>query len=186
MDYQMASLIKKVVCSALICQLARLTGASAQDSTRTRQLKELQIKDKKSDVNGLRRLADVENMAVYAGKKNEVIVLQGLNANLATNNARQIYSKVPGVNIVENDSYGIQLGVATRGLNPNRTTEFNSGKTVTTFQLTRLAIPKVTIRRLRRQSAALKLSGALHHFNMAPSLEDCLIFSLKKEILTKK
>jgi Fe(3+) dicitrate transport protein len=126
MDYQMASLIKKVVCSALICQVVLLTGASAQDSTRTRQLKELQIKDKKSDVNGLRRLADVENMAIYAGKKNEVIVLQGLNANLATNNARQIYSKVPGVNIVENDSYGIQLGVATRGLNPNRTTEFNS------------------------------------------------------------
>ena len=92
----------------------------------TQQLKELQVKDQKQDINGLRRLADVENMAIYAGKKNEVIVLQGLSANLATNNARQIYARVPGVNIVENDSYGIQLGVATRGLNPNRTTEFNS------------------------------------------------------------
>ncbi|TKT88554.1 TonB-dependent receptor [Dyadobacter frigoris] len=91
-----------------------------------RQLNTVDVKDKKNDVNGLRRLADVENMAIYAGKKNEVIVLDGVNANLATNNARQIYAKVPGVNIVENDSYGIQLGVATRGLNPNRTTEFNS------------------------------------------------------------
>ncbi|WP_221392600.1 carboxypeptidase-like regulatory domain-containing protein [Dyadobacter sp. NIV53] len=95
-------------------------------SSVTRQLKELDVIDQKQDINGLRRLADVENMAIYAGKKNEVIVLQGLNANLATNNARQIYARVPGVNIVENDSYGIQLGVATRGLNPNRTTEFNS------------------------------------------------------------
>jgi Fe(3+) dicitrate transport protein len=92
----------------------------------TRQLEELQVTDQKQDINGLRRLADVENMAIYAGKKNEVIVLEGLQANLATNNARQIYAKVPGVNIVENDAYGIQLGVATRGLNPNRTTEFNS------------------------------------------------------------
>jgi Fe(3+) dicitrate transport protein len=92
----------------------------------TRELKELQVKEKKNDVNGLRRLADVENMAIYAGKKNEVVVPDNLNANLATNNARQIYSRVPGVNIIENDSYGVQLGIATRGLNPNRTTEFNS------------------------------------------------------------
>lgn len=92
----------------------------------TQDLSELNVTDQKQDVNGLRRLADVENMGIYAGKKNEVIVLQNVNANLATNNARQIYARVPGVNIVENDSYGIQLGVATRGLNPNRTTEFNS------------------------------------------------------------
>lgn len=90
------------------------------------QLDELLVTEERQDINGIRRLADVENMGIYAGKKNEVIVLQGINANLATNNARQIYARVPGVNIVENDSYGIQLGVATRGLNPNRTTEFNS------------------------------------------------------------
>lgn len=90
------------------------------------QLQTVEVIDKKQDINGLRRLSDVENMAIYAGKKNEVIVLEGINANLATNNARQIYARVPGVNIIENDAYGVQLGVATRGLNPNRTTEFNS------------------------------------------------------------
>ena len=92
----------------------------------TRNLDELLVTGNKEDFNGLRRLSDVENMAIYAGKKNEVVVMSGLNANLATNNARQIYAKVPGINIIENDSYGVQLGVATRGLNPNRTTEFNS------------------------------------------------------------
>jgi len=89
-------------------------------------LDEVSILSKRNHQNGIRRLADVENMAIYAGKKNEVIVLGGINANLATNNARQIYAKVPGVNIVENDAAGIQLGIATRGLNPNRTTEFNT------------------------------------------------------------
>ncbi|GAB3802769.1 TonB-dependent receptor [Spirosoma humi] len=92
----------------------------------TRALDEVTIAGKYQDQNGIRRLGDVENMAIYAGKKNEVVVLSGIDANLATNNSRQIYAKVPGVNIIENDAAGIQLGIATRGLNPNRTTEFNS------------------------------------------------------------
>ncbi|WP_198174844.1 TonB-dependent receptor [Spirosoma arboris] len=92
----------------------------------TLRLNEVTIAGQYQDQNGIRRLADVENMAIYAGKKNEVVVLGGINANLATNNSRQIYAKVPGVNIIENDAAGIQLGIATRGLNPNRTTEFNA------------------------------------------------------------
>ncbi|MES2520425.1 MAG: TonB-dependent receptor [Bacteroidota bacterium] len=94
--------------------------------TDSKALNEVSVSGERNDQNGLRRLNDVENMAIYAGKKNEVVVLGGINANLATNNARQIYAKVPGVNIVENDAAGIQLGIATRGLNPNRTTEFNT------------------------------------------------------------
>jgi Fe(3+) dicitrate transport protein len=114
---------------ATLSRTVRISAATVIDFTlnpSVRQLNDVNVRDKKQDINGLRRLADVENMAIYAGKKNEVIVLEGINANLATNNARQIYARVPGVNIVENDAYGIQLGVATRGLNPNRTTEFNS------------------------------------------------------------
>ena len=89
-------------------------------------MEEVKVIGQQQAQNGLRRLADVENMAIYAGKKNEVVVLSGINANLATNNSRQIYAKVPGINIIENDAAGIQLGIATRGLNPNRTTEFNT------------------------------------------------------------
>lgn len=97
-----------------------------KDTLRAKELQQLEVKDEKQDVNGLRRLSDVENMGIYAGKKNEVVIVDHLNANLATNNARQAYSKVPGIHIVENDGAGIQLGIATRGLNPNRTTEFNT------------------------------------------------------------
>ncbi|MDQ3073158.1 MAG: carboxypeptidase-like regulatory domain-containing protein, partial [Bacteroidota bacterium] len=75
---------------------------------------------------GIIRMNAVEGVGIYEGKKNEVIVLDDINANLATNNTRQIFAKVPGVNIIENDGGGVQIGVAVRGLNPNRISEFNS------------------------------------------------------------
>lgn len=69
---------------------------------------------------------ETSGTTIYAGKKNELIDLNTLSANTAINNSRQLYAKVPGINIIENDQAGVQLGIATRGLNPNRTTEFNS------------------------------------------------------------
>ncbi|ERM80530.1 TonB-denpendent receptor [Rhodonellum psychrophilum GCM71 = DSM 17998] len=74
---------------------------------------------------GQERLPEVDKFRINAGKKNEVIRVGELNANLAMNNSRQIFSRTPGISIWENDGSGIQLGVATRGLNPNRSWEFN-------------------------------------------------------------
>ena len=48
-----------------------------------------------------------------------------INADLSTNNTRQVFAKVPGMSIWENDGSGIQAGVAARGLSPNRSWEFN-------------------------------------------------------------
>lgn len=75
---------------------------------------------------GMSRLKSVEDAAIYEGKKNEVIVLKDMDANLAANVSRQIFSKVPGINVWESDAAGLQLGIATRGLNPNRTSNFNT------------------------------------------------------------
>ncbi|MBC6366889.1 TonB-dependent receptor [Algoriphagus sp. AK58] len=74
---------------------------------------------------GQDHLAEVEDFRINAGKKNEVIKIAELNANLAMNNSRQIFAKTPGITIWENDGSGIQLGVASRGLSPNRSWEFN-------------------------------------------------------------
>lgn len=74
---------------------------------------------------GQERLPEVDKFRINAGKKNEVIRVGEINANLAMNNSRQIFSRTPGISIWENDGSGIQLGVATRGLNPNRSWEFN-------------------------------------------------------------
>ncbi|MDI1324402.1 MAG: TonB-dependent receptor [Algoriphagus sp.] len=74
---------------------------------------------------GLNRMNAVENMGIYEGKKSEVIIPANLTANLSTNNARQVYSKVAGLNIWENDGAGLQLSIGGRGLDPNRTSNFN-------------------------------------------------------------
>lgn len=74
---------------------------------------------------GFTRLRNVEGVAIFAGKKSESILTEKLVANLATNNARQVYSKVAGLNIYENDGGGLQLSIGGRGLDPNRTANFN-------------------------------------------------------------
>jgi Fe(3+) dicitrate transport protein len=89
-------------------------------------LDELIISDKKANSGGITRLKAVEGTAIYEAKKSEVIVLDDITANLATNNSRQIYSKVPGLNIWESDGAGLQLGIGGRGLSPNRTSNFNT------------------------------------------------------------
>ncbi|NNE54944.1 MAG: TonB-dependent receptor plug domain-containing protein, partial [Flavobacteriales bacterium] len=73
----------------------------------------------------MERLAAVEETAIYSGMKNEVLSPKLMQANLATNNTRQVYAKVPGINVWENDGAGLQLGIGARGLNPNRTAHFN-------------------------------------------------------------
>jgi Fe(3+) dicitrate transport protein len=88
------------------------------------ELTEVEVKSQKTDF-GFSHLRGVENMAIYEGKKSEVIIPEQLVANLATNNARQIYSRVAGLNIYENEGSGLQLSIGGRGLDPNRTANFN-------------------------------------------------------------
>ncbi|MBS1597511.1 MAG: TonB-dependent receptor [Bacteroidetes bacterium] len=75
---------------------------------------------------GFTRLHDVEGTSIYAGKKTEVVVMKDVIANKATNNSRQVYAKVAGLNIWENDGAGIQLAIGGRGLSPNRVSNFNT------------------------------------------------------------
>lgn len=75
---------------------------------------------------GVDRLKSVDGVAIYAAKKNEVVLLDQLAANKSVNNARQVFAKVPGLNIWESDAGGLQLGIGARGLSPNRTSNFNT------------------------------------------------------------
>lgn len=75
---------------------------------------------------GIERLKGIEGTAIYEGKKTEVVVLKDITANLSTNNPRQVYSKITGLNIWESDAVGLQLGIGGRGLSPNRTSNFNT------------------------------------------------------------
>ncbi|MCE3260158.1 MAG: TonB-dependent receptor [Bacteroidetes bacterium] len=89
-------------------------------------LYEVIITTTKDNSFGISRLNNVEGTAIYAGKKSEAVYVGDLNANLAANNSRQIFAKVAGINIFENDGSGSQIGIGGRGLNPNRISNFNT------------------------------------------------------------
>ncbi|SMD31889.1 Fe(3+) dicitrate transport protein [Reichenbachiella faecimaris] len=92
----------------------------------TTELSEVVINQKKEEIFGLKRLQPVEGTAIYAGKKSEVILLDQMVGNRASNNARQVYSQVVGLNIYESNDGGLQLSIGGRGLDPNRTSNFNT------------------------------------------------------------
>lgn len=90
------------------------------------KLSEVVLTQKREQVFALKQLKKVEGTAIYAGKKSEVVLLEGITGNLAANNPRQIYSQVVGLNIYDNGDAGLQLNIGGRGLDPNRTANFNT------------------------------------------------------------
>jgi Fe(3+) dicitrate transport protein len=92
----------------------------------SQQLTAIEITVRKEKIFQLDRLKDVEGTAIYAGKKTEVVLIENSTANLATNNARQIFNQVAGLNIYQNDDAGLQLNIGGRGLDPSRTANFNT------------------------------------------------------------
>lgn len=71
------------------------------------------------------QMPEVVGTSIYAGKKNALIVLDNVQGNVVNNTMRQVLAKVPGIHIWESDPSGIQVGIAARGLSPNRSWEFN-------------------------------------------------------------
>ncbi|WP_340103934.1 TonB-dependent receptor domain-containing protein [Rhodohalobacter sp. 8-1] len=90
-----------------------------------REMTEVAIVGQRSEFFALNRLREVEGTSIYAGKKNEVISLEQMTVNTSANNARQIYGQVAGLNIFESNDAGLQLNIGGRGLDPNRSSNFN-------------------------------------------------------------
>ena len=95
-------------------------------SPKIENLSEVILKANRIKAFQLKRLEDSKGTSIYAGKKNEVVLVTQTMANIAVNSSRQIYSQVAGLNIYENDDAGIQLHIGGRGLDPNRTSNFNT------------------------------------------------------------
>jgi Fe(3+) dicitrate transport protein len=89
-------------------------------------LSEVVVQAKKRELFELRRLNDVEELQINAGKKTEVVLVGQMIGNASTSNARQIYAQVAGLNIYESTNCGLQLSIGGRGLDPNRTSNFNT------------------------------------------------------------
>ena len=112
---------------AIIEQNSITTGSSITITlTKINNLTEVIIKKQNEKVFALHKLKDIDGTAIYAGKKTEVIAIDKLTVNKATNNARQIFAQVVGLTINESSDGGLQLSIGGRGLNPNRTSNFNT------------------------------------------------------------
>ena len=95
-------------------------------SNQIQELSEVIVKANNQKIFQLSRLKDIEGTSIFAGKKSEVISMDLSMASLASNNSRQIYSQIAGLNIYQNDDAGLQLNIGGRGLDPNRTANFNT------------------------------------------------------------
>lgn len=125
--------LKKIVVRSLGYQSKSLTiEINAQQETLNIGLKVNEITIKQVDIKGTNEsdfisgsLRQVEGTVIFSGKKAELILPNNISMNKATNQSRQLFNTVPGLNIWENDRGGLQMGIGARGLNPNRTSNFN-------------------------------------------------------------
>jgi Fe(3+) dicitrate transport protein len=72
------------------------------------------------------KMTIIDGATLTHSKKTQQIDIEKIPANTATNNARELYATVPGLNIWESDGGGLQLGIGARGLSPNRSEHFNT------------------------------------------------------------
>ncbi len=100
------------------------TKKESNDTSYIKNLPDITIvgRNSKSDY---QQMPEIAGTNIYAGKKNALIVLDNVQGNVVTNTMRQVLAKVPGIHIWESDPSGIQIGIAARGLSPNRSWEFN-------------------------------------------------------------
>lgn len=94
--------------------------------TLSKELEGITIEGQENFSFGVRNLRDVEGTGIYSGRKSKVLDKASLQGNLAMDKGRQVFNKVAGLNIWESDGAGLQLDVGSRGLNPKRTSNFNT------------------------------------------------------------
>jgi Fe(3+) dicitrate transport protein len=95
-----------------------------EDTSYIKYLQDITVVGRNSK-NDYQQMPEIVGTNIYAGKKNALIVMDNVQGNVVTNTMRQVLAKVPGIHIWESDPSGIQIGIAARGLSPNRSWEFN-------------------------------------------------------------
>jgi Fe(3+) dicitrate transport protein len=74
----------------------------------------------------MRLLPTISGTRINPPGRVESIRIDENTASRSTGNPRQIFAKIPGLNIWESGNSGIQLGIGGRGLSPNRAANFNT------------------------------------------------------------
>lgn len=116
-----------LLCS-VTSQSATPTSAlhSATERVDTVTLRTVSVSDDRMGRFLISAMDDVGNGLIMAAKKTELVRMQEIDANTSTNNARQVFATVVGLNVWESDALGLQLGIGGRGLSPDRTSNFTT------------------------------------------------------------
>lgn len=119
--------MRGIVVLALVCITWVLNGQTSptlKDTATTKNLPDITVvgRNSKSDY---QQMPEIVGTNIYAGKKNALIVMDNVQGNVVNNTMRQVMAKIPGIHVWESDPSGIQIGIAARGLSPNRSWEFN-------------------------------------------------------------
>lgn len=109
---------------ALVVWISTGMVAVAQDTV---NIKTVEVRDQRQDVGmAVLFMDEITADAIYAGRKTELIPIDARWMTTSTNNARQAFASVAGLNIWESDAAGLQLGIGGRGLSPDRTSNFTT------------------------------------------------------------
>src|SRR4029078_12539614 len=110
----------------ILSGLLNIAVAYSQEKDSSNILPGVKVVGYKS-MNGIGHVDTYAGQIIFAGKKNELLTIDSLDANKALNNTRQVIGRVPGVSISETESSGFTAnGIAFRGLNPYQSIEMNT------------------------------------------------------------
>ncbi|WP_027421103.1 TonB-dependent receptor domain-containing protein [Crocinitomix catalasitica] len=126
-----------------------------------------------------RKMRMVEGVIVTNGKKTEHIQIDNNDGNNATNNARELYAKVPGLNIWESDGGGLQLGIGARGLSPSRTAHFNTRQNGYDISADALGYPETYYTPPTEALEAIQLIRGAASLQFGPQFGGMLNFKIK-------
>ena len=108
----------------LFCLSFDFAASAQNDSIRRINTAEISIEIRRP-LPGTEFLQDQEEFQLVAGRKTHLLRPDSRTADLTSGLYRQVFARVAGISIHENDGSGIQTSVASRGLSPNRSWEFN-------------------------------------------------------------
>tara|TARA_R110000737_G_C14624685_1_gene494453 strand:- start:18835 stop:21039 length:2205 start_codon:yes stop_codon:yes gene_type:complete len=97
----------------------------SQDTSKVQEIEEMRIIRQRQTKYDVGFLPAIKGVQITTGT-NAVIAIENMSGAKSSGNPRELFAKIPGLNVWENDGAGIQIGIGGRGLSPNRAANFNT------------------------------------------------------------
>ena len=147
--------------------------------SRVKQLETVEVINEGGD-GSIRKMRSIEGVLISQGKKTEVISVDKIAGNKAVGLGRQVYSRIPGLNIWESDGAGIQLGIGGRGLSPTRTSNYNTRQNGYDISADALGYPESYYKPPTEAIEEIQLIRGASSLQFGPQFGGLINFKLKK------